>query len=129
MMDEALTPDLFGHSPQSGHGDLAKFPDVAGFKGEAETGREAAAAMSPHLGRLQKLVFDMVLAQREAGLTPEEAVQLSRIERVSIQPRFSELKAKGKIVDSGQRRLNPSSHKRAVVWVAAEYMLAAKVAV
>ncbi|GAY19724.1 hypothetical protein SFOMI_0244 [Sphingobium fuliginis] len=40
--------------------------------------------------------------------------------RVSLQPRFSELKAKGLIADSGKRRVNPSSRKRAVVWVLRE---------
>lgn len=97
------------------------YPNAAGFKGAAETGREAAEAIAPQLGRLQRLVQDAVKARGTYGLTPEEAANLLNIERVSVQPRFSELKAKGLVVDSGQRRLNPSSRKRAVVWVSKEY--------
>jgi hypothetical protein len=37
--------------------------------------------------------------------------------RWSVQPRLSELKAKGLVVDSGVRRRN-STGKNAIVWVA-----------
>ena len=97
------------------------YPDLPGFKGESETGREAAAAIAPKLGRLQRLVRELVAARGEQGITPEEAADVTGQDRVSLQPRFSELKAKGTIVDSGKRRLNPSSRKRAVVWVLAQY--------
>ena len=97
------------------------YPYSAGFKGTAETGRQAAEAIAPQLGRLQRLVERAIKARGSYGLTPEEACEVLGIERVSLQPRFSELKAKGLVVDSGQRRLNPSSRKRAVVWVAKEY--------
>ncbi|MDZ7895445.1 MAG: hypothetical protein U5M50_11100 [Sphingobium sp.] len=94
----------------------ASFPYAAGFKGEAETGKEAAEAINKQLGRLQRLVLDAVTSRGPLGLTPEEACDLLDLPRTSLQPRFSELKAKGKVVDSGMRRANPSSRKRAVVW-------------
>ncbi|WP_080572809.1 hypothetical protein [Sphingobium yanoikuyae] len=97
------------------------YPHSAGFKGSAETGRQAAEAIAPQLGRLQRLVQDAVQARGSRGLTPEEACDVLGMERVSLQPRFSELKAKGLVVDSGKRRLNRSSSKHAVVWVAKEY--------
>lgn len=97
------------------------YPDRPGFKGESETGREAAAAMAPKLGRLQRLVRELVEVRAGQGITPEEAADVTGQDRVSLQPRFSELKAKGVIVDSGKRRLNPSSRKRAVVWVLPQY--------
>ena len=97
------------------------YPDLPGFKGESGTGREAAAAIAPKMGRLQRLVRELVAARGEQGLTPEEACDLAGHERVSLQPRFSELKAKGAIVDSGKRRVNLSSRKRAVVWVLPQY--------
>jgi hypothetical protein len=96
------------------------YPNSAGFKGAAETGREAAEAIAPKLGRLQRLVLDALKARGAYGLTPEELAAQREMDRVSVQPRFSELKAKGLIVDSGKRRSNPSSRKRAVVWVLAE---------
>ena len=97
------------------------YPHSAGFKGAAETSREAAEAMAPKLGKLQGLVLEAVKARREYGLTPEELADRREIGRVSVQPRSSELKAKGLIVDSGKRRSNPSSQKRAVVWIAREF--------
>jgi hypothetical protein len=107
-MDGNFDRDLFGFA-NSVASAAALFPEAAGFKGDAETGREAAEAMAPHLGRLQELVLGLVRERGKFGLTPEEAADLSGIDRVSLQPRFSELKTKGRIVDSGQRRLNPSS--------------------
>ncbi len=96
------------------------YPNNAGFKGSAETGREAAEAINERLGGLQRRVFDAVKGRGTNGLTPEEAADLLAESRVSVQPRFSELKAKGLIADSGKRRVNPSSRKRAVVWVIRE---------
>lgn len=99
----------------------AIFPFAAGFKGSAETGREAAEAISAKLGPLQSLVLRKLRERGQYGLTPEECAELTGLGRVSVQPRFSELKAKGLIADSGKRRTNSSSRKRAVVWVLVEF--------
>lgn len=117
LFDRELRASRDGGYSSPGH----IYPHAPGFKGTAETGREAAEAIAPQLGRLQRLVHDAVKGRGSYGLTPEEACDLLGIERVSLQPRFSECKAKGLIVDSGRRRLNPSSRKRAVVWVAKEF--------
>lgn len=100
------------------------YPHAAGFKGTAETSREAAEAIASKLGRLQRMVAEAVMAKGAYGLTPEEMAEQHNIDRVSVQPRFSELKLKGLIVDSGRRRSNPSSKKKAVVWVAKEHAAA-----
>lgn len=92
------------------------YPAVAGSKGEAETGKEAAASMNPHLGRLQRLVADTVKSAAEYGMTPEELCEATGLERTTLQPRTSELRAKGVLRDSGLRRLN-RSRKKAIVWV------------
>ena len=60
-------------------------------------------------------------ARGRYGLTAEEAAGILHMDRVSVQPRLSELKALGLVKDSGLRRINPSSRKRAVVWVLTEY--------
>jgi hypothetical protein len=118
---DSFDRDLFGEAePMS-------YPDAPGFKGEAETGREAAEAMAPKFGRLQGMVRDAITARGAEGLTPEEAADLYEMNRVSLQPRFSELRAKGMIVDSGLRRRNGSSGKRAVVWVLPEFAPAPEV--
>ena len=111
----------FHASRAGGYSAPGAYPNAAWHKGGAETGREAAEAINEKLGRLQRHVFDAVKARGANGLTPEEAANILLVDRVSVQPRFSELKAKGLIADSGQRRVNPSSRKRAVVWVAKEY--------
>lgn len=111
-------PDLFGHIADD---EAPRYPDAPGYKGEAETGREAAEAVAPKLGRYQRLVNELVAARGSQGITPEEAADVTGLDRVSLQPRFSELKRKGMVVDSGRRRRNPSSGKSAVVWVLPEY--------
>jgi hypothetical protein len=103
------------------HPEHVTYPDQPGFKGDAETGREAAADIAPHLGRLQRMVLGVISDRGAHGATPEEAADLLGLARVSSQPRCSELKAKGAIVDSGMRRVNASSSKRAVVYVLPEY--------
>lgn len=117
LFDRELRASRDGGYSSPGH----TYPHSPGFKGTAETGRQAAETIAPQLGRLQRLVREAVKARGHYGLTPEEACDVLGIERVSLQPRFSELKAKGLVADSGRRRLNPSSRKRAVVWVAIEH--------
>ncbi|KQS04513.1 hypothetical protein ASG11_09850 [Sphingomonas sp. Leaf357] len=117
-MDGFNSADLFGTVT---HPENVTYPDQPGFKGEAETGREAAAAIAPHLGRLQRIVLGVVTDRGALGVTPEEAGEVLDMARVSVQPRFSELKAKGQVVDSGIRRINASSRKRAVVYVLPQY--------
>jgi hypothetical protein len=60
-------------------------------------------------------------AIREAGahgLTADELAVRLAMDRWSIQPRTSELRRKGLIRDSGQRRSNVTG-KLAIVWVGA----------
>lgn len=96
------------------------YPYEAGSKGPAETSADAAASID--CGRLQRMVLRSIRHAKKAGRTAEECAIALRLPRVSAQPRTSELKAKGLILDSGRRRINRSSGKRAVVWVAKEYM-------
>lgn len=98
---------------------MTDYPNVAGSKGPAETSADAAADVD--CARLQRLVLSSIRRAKRAGRTAEECAIALRLPRVSAQPRTSELKAKGLILDSGKRRINRSSGKRAVVWVAKEY--------
>lgn len=101
------------------------YPNAPGFKGPSDTGREAAADMSEHCGRLQAMALRAI---REAGpvtndgsggLTADELAATLGLDRWSIQPRTSELRRKPLIDDSGHRRRNVTG-KRAVVWVAVD---------
>lgn len=105
---------------ETAHG-VDRYPDFPGHRGNTDTSIDAAIALAPKLGRLQRMVLEAVKGRGSFGLTPEEAADLLNIDRVSAQPRFSEIKRKGLIFDSGLRRINPSSRKRAVVWVAVEF--------
>ncbi|WP_085810152.1 hypothetical protein [Sphingomonas sp. TZW2008] len=97
------------------------YPDRPGFKGDSETGREAADAMKECSGRYRRMALDLVKQRQAQGILPEEAADLTGVPRTTLQPRFSELRAQGLIVDSGMRRRNPSSGKKAVVWVLPQY--------
>ena len=105
--------DLFGNpEPQ-------EYPDAPGHRG-VQTSIEAADAVAPNCGRLQKLTLNAIGSRGAFGLTADEASEVLEMDRWSIQPRVSELKKKGLIVDSGLRRFNATG-KRAIVWTLPQY--------
>lgn len=71
------------------------------------------------LGRLQRIAFAAILAAGLSGLTALETASATGFDRMSIQPRISELRRKGLVTASGERRRNPSG-KTATVWIACE---------
>jgi hypothetical protein len=93
------------------------YPDHPGSKGSSETSGEAADAIAPAAGRLQRLALAAIRDAGDHGLTADELAAALNMTRWSIQPRTSELRRKSLIVDSGKRRLNASG-RRAIVWVA-----------
>jgi hypothetical protein len=98
--------------------DAPKYPNMPGHRG-VETSIAAATAVAGKLGRLQKLTLDTIKTAGFHGCTTDEAANALAIDRGTIQPRTSELKLRGLIVDSSQRRRNANG-KRAIVWVAAD---------
>lgn len=94
------------------------YPENPGHR-YVDTSMEAAEKVAPHLGRLQRLVFETVKAAGPAGATTDEIAVHLRADRSSVQPRTCELKLLGMIRDSGDRRKNASG-VRAIVWVATE---------
>jgi hypothetical protein len=95
------------------------YPDSPGHRG-VDTSIEAAADIAPKLGRLQRLAEQAIGNAGRCGLTADELADVLGCDRYTIQPRTSELKLKGIVADSKQRRLNASG-KRAIVWVLAKY--------
>ena len=110
MMDE---PDLFGFTP------APEYPDVPGHRGVA-TSIAAAADIAPKLGRLQRLAEETIRAAGPVGRTADELAEQVDLPRWTIQPRTTELRHKGLVVDSGMRRPNCTG-KSAIVWVAPEF--------
>lgn len=106
-------PDLFGFEREP------VYPDAPGHRG-VETSIAAAADIAPKLGRLQRLAEDAIRRAAYRGLTADELAAHLNLDRWSIQPRTTELKRKGLVVDSGMRRRNCTG-KAAIVWVAPEH--------
>jgi len=98
---------------------MSIYPHHPGSKGP-ETSAEAADAIAPITGRLRTLTVNAYNQAGQSGLTAEELASVVGWPRVSVQPRVSELVRLGRLRDSGARRVNASSGKRAVVWVLAK---------
>lgn len=92
------------------------YPDTPGHR-RVDTSTKAAFDLAPKLSRLQRLAAGAIRSAGTRGLTADELAAVLLMDRWSIQPRTSELKLKGVIVDSGQRRDNATG-KRAIVWIA-----------
>ena len=93
------------------------YPDKSGHR-NVDTSMAAADAIAPKLGRLQRMACRAICNAGAVGLTADELAARLGMDRWSIQPRTSELKRKGLIRDSGQRRPNATG-KLAIVWIAA----------
>lgn len=85
-----------------------------------DTSIEAAEKIEPVAGVIREKVLRAVAAAGSSGITVLECCAQHGLDRFGVQPRFSELRVAGKIVDSGMRRRNPSG-VRAIVWVLPEY--------
>lgn len=98
----------------------APYPNAPGHRG-VETSIAAANDIAPECGRLQRMVLEAVREAGPHGLTADELAAKLGMDRWSVQPRTSELRAKRLIGDSGQRRRNMTG-KNAIVWVAHELL-------
>jgi hypothetical protein len=94
---------------------MTGYPDAPGHRG-IDTSIDAADAIAPKLGRLQRLAETMIRAAGDNGLTADELAARAGMERWSIQPRTTELQRQGISRDSGKRRRNITG-KAAIVWV------------
>ena len=82
-----------------------------------ETSIDAGESIAPDLRRMRKKTYDAIAAAGAIGMTPIECSEKTGLERWTVQPRFTELKKLGLIVDSGMRRRNPSG-RNAIAWIA-----------
>ena len=97
---------------------MNSYPDTPGHR-RVKTSMAAGDALAPKLGRLQRMAQTAIREAGTHGLTADELAAHLDMDRWSIQPRTSELKRKGLIRDSGERRPNATS-KMAIVWVASD---------
>ncbi|CAN5899763.1 hypothetical protein BH24BAC1_BH24BAC1_36910 [soil metagenome] len=95
---------------------MSTYPDSPGHR-NVDTSIAAADALALKLGRLQRMAQAAISEAGPRGLTADELAARLEMDRWSIQPRTSELRRKGLIRDSGQRRPNGTG-KLAIVWTA-----------
>ena len=86
------------------------YPSAAGWK-RTDTSQEAAASIDAAGLRARVATW----LQANGPATADEAASALGIDRLAIRPRFSELRARHEIYDTGARRGNVSG-KRAIVW-------------
>jgi hypothetical protein len=86
------------------------------FTIEQETRRESYDAITPEVGRLQRLALELVAKAGDKGLGPFEVTKASGIEKTTMAARMTELRDKGLIVAVG-KRLNPDTGRMAAVYV------------
>lgn len=85
-----------------------------------DTSKAAAESMEPHLGRLQQLIHDYYDSRRWYGATCDEAEAALEMRHQTCSARVKELRDKGLLVDSGERR-KTRSHRSAAVYVLKQY--------
>lgn len=103
-----MTPDLFTYAEQ--------YPHVPGHRGVSSS-IEAAEKIAPKVHTMRDRVYGIIKVCGQNGITVEELCQFMKMEPKHCQPRVSELRKLGKVVDSGDRRPSESG-VRVIVWKA-----------
>ena len=87
------------------------YPESPGSQ-NTDTSREAARSMDSDASTLR---CQCIAALAYKNLTADEIAETVGESILTIRPRVTELKAKGKVFDSGKRRPNQSG-RNAIVW-------------
>lgn len=103
--------------------DLFSYPELVGHRG-GDTSMAGAEKIKPVAQALRDKVLTAVSSAGRQGITVVEMATRYDLDRMGIQPRFSELRKMRKIADSGLRRKNPSN-VNVIVWTLPEYVLPA----
>ena len=93
---------------------MKQYPNNAGYK-EPTTSKKSAETVPAKTIRKKCLMILRNKMQYGDGATPDEIANLLNISILSVRPRFSELKLKDCIEDTGKTRTNEST-KQAKVW-------------
>lgn len=92
-----------------------KYPDKSGYQNQ-ETSKQAAQDIKPRAKKLEARVLE-VIRSFPFGCSPERAAQELEKNIISVRPRFTQLKLKGFIEDSG-RRDRTECNKSSIIWIA-----------
>ena len=93
---------------------IKKYPETPGYK-ENTTSKDVAMSIKENANSIRRKVLFVLKNKGTYGATTDEVASLLNITILSVRPRFSELRKKGLIEDSTERRMNESKHK-AIVW-------------
>tara|TARA_R110000737_G_scaffold210589_1_gene228265 strand:- start:41 stop:331 length:291 start_codon:yes stop_codon:yes gene_type:complete len=88
----------------------------AAARGKTDTSEQAADAIDPHAPDLRSRVYRHI-KRHSFGKTTSELTEDLGHQYSGIQPRTSELREKGLIKDSGERRKNRGGRNE-IVWMA-----------
>lgn len=102
--------DLFGQGLKYPHTPAATRDD---------TSQQAALSIWELALTLRGQIYQLLRV--EGGFTVHEAADQLGETVPAVQPRFSELRAQELIYDSGERRVNHASGKKAIVWKAVRF--------
>ncbi len=102
-----MTPDLFSYQPPP------RYPFSAGYK-ENTTSKLAADKITPTTSFLRDRVLDHI-RRMPNGATADEVAALMGEDLLNVRPRFSELKLRGLIEKTGERRQNQKGNSQ-LVW-------------
>lgn len=91
---------------------MKAYPEMPGSKGVDGTSQAAAANVAPRVTGMRKSIFEAIA--RLGDVTALELVEHTGMDRYSVQPRVSELRAMGLVESTGERRKNPSGQLAAV---------------
>ncbi|MDO9490186.1 MAG: hypothetical protein Q7J32_17575 [Sphingomonadaceae bacterium] len=94
--------------------DERRYPDCAGHVAGSETSEAAAVSMDDHRSRMHRSIIECLADGAE--LTGDEMAGMLGWNRYQIRPRLAELHRGGTVEDTGARRVNVASGRRAAVW-------------
>lgn len=95
--------------------DLFRYPMVPGAR-RTDTSRDAAADIAPRTQLLRDRALQVL--EHSNGLTADEVAGRMGASILSIRPRITELVELRMIRDTGERRKNAISGRKAIVWAA-----------
>lgn len=95
------------------------YPNEPGFVRHSDTSKVAAEAIKPDAQTLRRRVL-AVIASAVDGATCDEVEQWLDMPHQTASARITELKAQGKLIDSGARRRTRSGRLAAVLRAAQE---------
>ncbi len=82
--------------------DKAQYPEIAGWKGNKETGIQAAFAVSKDMGRRHAEVMNAFAQFGAVGATCDTIAEILGLPVFHVRPRASELERKGKLFPIGK---------------------------